>query len=160
MLKMTLFATTLFTALAPAALAADSTDIALGGAALLHLPGNAARVVVGNPAIADITLQSPRSLAVFGKYPGGTTLLVTDQAGKVILQTNLVVTASGADGVTIRYGTGRNWVPGGSVASAECGRGVCSPVILLPSDSVYKANSGAAAPPAAPLPPQPVNSGR
>ncbi|HMA48333.1 MAG TPA: pilus assembly protein N-terminal domain-containing protein [Magnetospirillaceae bacterium] len=121
--------------LSPAAFAADSTAVPLGGAVLLTLPGNAAQVVLGNPAIADVTLQSPRRVALFGKSAGGTTLLISDQAGKTILQTSILVTASGADGVTIHYGTGKNWVPGGAVASVACGNGQCAPATVLQKDA-------------------------
>ncbi|MBF0562999.1 MAG: pilus assembly protein N-terminal domain-containing protein [Alphaproteobacteria bacterium] len=133
-------------ALTFSAVAADSTAVPLGGSILLRLPRNAVHVVVGNPVIADISMQSPRDLILFGKYPGGTTLLVTDKAGSIILQSSLMVTASSPSGVTIRYGMGKNWVPGGAIASAECGQDRCSPAIALPSEAVYKPGSGNVSP--------------
>jgi hypothetical protein len=148
MVKKTLSVLALAISLLPAAFAADGPTVFVGGATLLRLPADAGHVVLGNPAIADITLQSRRTLVLFGKFPGGTSLLVTDPAGAIILQTLLVVTASSPDGVTIRYGSGKNWVPGGIVASAECRAASCAPAAPLPS-----AATPAPAPASTPPPP-------
>jgi hypothetical protein len=137
--------------LLPAAFAAEGPTLFVGGASLLRLPADAGHVVLGNPAIADVTLQSRRILVLFGKFPGGTSLLVTDPAGAIILQTLLVVTASSPDGVTVRYGTGRNWVPGGVVASAECRAASCAPTTSLPSAATpAPMPAGAPPPPSSP----------
>jgi len=127
----------LLATIAPASFAAESTSVSMGGTAMLSVPKDAAQVVVGNPAVADVAMQSPRSLVVFGKYPGGTSLLVIDHSGKAILETSVMVTAADQQGVTIRYGTGKNWSPGGAVASAACGPERCAPAIPLapPSNS-------------------------
>ena len=100
-------------------------------------------MVVGNPAVADVTMQSPHTLVLFGKYPGGTSLLVTDHAGKAILNTSVMVTAIDAEGVTIRYGTGKNWSPGGAVATAACGPERCAPATPLtaPANSASSTTS-------------------
>lgn len=129
-----------------AAAAADSTTIGMGDAVALSLPREASRVVIGNPAIADVTLESPRSLVLFGKYPGGTTLLVSDRSGKPILRTSILVTAADSDGVTIRYGSSKAWVPGGAVVTAACGPDRCATAIPLPPPN----NAPPAAPAAAP----------
>lgn len=118
-----------------AAAAADSTTIGMGSAVALTLPREASRVVIGNPAIADVTLESPRSLVLFGKFPGGTTLLVSDHAGKPILRTSILVTAADSNGVTIRYGSSKVWVPGGAVVTAACGAKSCAPATPLPQPS-------------------------
>lgn len=122
----------LLAAVATAAAAEESTRVGMGHAVSLSLPRAASRVVIGNPAIADVTLESPRALVLFGKYPGGTTLLVSDAAGKPILSTSILVTAAASDGVTIRYGAGKSWVPGGAVATAACGPKSCAPATPLP----------------------------
>src|SRR5579859_4018930 len=121
----------LLAAIAPASFAAESTSVSMGGTTLVQLPRDAVQVVVGNPAVADVTMQSPRALVLFGKYPGGTSLLVLDRAGNAILHTSVMVTAADAEGVTIRYGTGKNWSPGGAVASAACGPERCAPATPL-----------------------------
>lgn len=140
------------TALAAPLMAAETIEVALGGAQQVQLRQAARQVVVGNPAIADITMQSPRSLTIFGKYPGGTSLAVMDGGGHVVLDLAVVVTPSSATGVTVRYGTGKSWVPGGTVAAAECSRERCSPALVLPSDSPYKTAQSQPAPAAGPAP--------
>lgn len=132
--------------------AADSIEVPLGGAGLVQLDRAAHQVVIGNPAIADVTMQSARSLNVFGKYPGGTTLTVMDARGNVIMDASVVVTAGGGGAVTVRYGTSKTWVPGGTSSVVECGRERCAPPMALPTDTPYKASAAAAsqaAPPAA-----------
>ena len=136
----------LLTLITPAAFAGETTTVAMGNAILLPLSDSAAQVVVGNPAVADVSLQSPHVLALFGKYPGGTSLLVTDHAGRTILKTSILVTAADADGVTIRYGTGKTWTPGGTVAAVACGAGRCAPTTPVPAQpSAPSGGSGLAA---------------
>lgn len=133
------------------AAAAESVEIPLGGATQVKLPGAAHQVIIGNPAIADVTVQGTRGLTVFGKYPGGTTLSVVDGNGRVLLDAKVVVVAGGPDSVTVRYGTGKTWAPGGITTVVDCSSQRCAPATALPTDSPYKA--GAAAPAAAPPPP-------
>ena len=132
-----------------AAGATESIEVPLGGALPVPLKQAAHQVVVGNPAIADVTVQSARNLTLFGKYPGGTTLMVTDAAGKLILDAVVVVTAGSSEAVTLRYGTAKTWVPGGTTAVVECGRERCSPAMALPTDTPYKSGAAPAAAPAA-----------
>lgn len=127
--------------------AAESIEVSLGGALPVPLRQAAHQVVIGNPAIADVTVQSARNLTLFGKYPGGTTLMVLDAGGNLILDAVVVVTAGSSEAVTVRYGTSKTWVPGGTSAVVECGRDRCSPAMALPTDTPYK--SGAAPAPAA-----------
>lgn len=139
-----------------AAWAAEALEVPLGGAMLLPLRGAARSVVVGNPAIADVTVDGPRAITVFGKAPGGTTLAVLDAGGGVLVERQVVVLAGGANSVTLRYGTGKTWVPGGATAIVDCGANACAPANVLSGESPYKAKAGAAAPAsAAPqVPPQ------
>jgi hypothetical protein len=123
--------------------AAEVMEVPLGSASLLPLKGVARSVVVGNPAIADITVDGPRSITVFGKAPGGTTLSVLDAGGGVLMQRQVVVMAGGDSSVTLRYGTGKTWVPGGTTAIVDCGMTACAPANTLSGDSPYKAKMGA-----------------
>ena len=119
--------------------AAEVLEVSLGGASLLPLNGVARSVVVGNPAIADVTVDGPRSITVFGKAPGGTTLAVLDAGGGVLMRRQVVVLAGGETSVTLRYGTGKSWVPGGATAIVDCGVTACAPANTLSSESPYKA---------------------
>ncbi|MBI3446783.1 MAG: pilus assembly protein N-terminal domain-containing protein [Magnetospirillum sp.] len=132
----------LATAVAAPAFAAGPAapiEVPLGGAVLVQVGGAARSVVVGNPAIADVTVDSPRSITLFGKFTGGTTLAVLDANGGVLLNRPVVVTAGGNGSVTIRYGTGKTWVPGGATAIVDCGADSCAPANTIPTaDSPYK----------------------
>ena len=128
--------------------AADSIEVPLGGALSVPLGRAAHQVVIGNPAIADVTVQSARDLTLFGKYPGGTTLTVMGAGGNLILDAVVVVTAGSPEAVTVRYGTGKTWTPGGTTAVVECGHERCSPAMALPTDTPYKAGGAPAATPA------------
>jgi len=75
------------------AASADARDfhVTVDQAGLIRLPGEAAGVVVGNPAIADATLYDTRTLFVTGKVFGRTNLIVLDGAGRVLYTSDLVV---------------------------------------------------------------------
>lgn len=131
---------------AVAAHAADPVEVPLGGSVLVQTGGAARSVVIGNPAIADVTVESPRTIAVFGKYTGGTTLQILDGGGSILYQAAVVVMPGGADSVTLRYGGGKAWVPGGATAIVDCLPGRCAPANTLPPENPYKARAVAAAP--------------
>ncbi len=116
--------------LAPAARAAGVVTVPLAGARLLSVPGQPAQVVVGDPAVADVTLQSRHRLVLFGRHVGGTTLMVLDHQGHLLLRTSVMVAAADSGGVVIHYaGSGKTWVPGGLTAVAECGPEGCGPAV-------------------------------
>ena len=61
-------------------------------------------LIVGNPAIADVNVQSSKVLVVTGKSFGATNLIVLDAKGSPILNRRLEVRANQADVVTLRKG--------------------------------------------------------
>ena len=63
-----------------------------------------ATLIVGNPAIADVHVQSSKVLIVTGKSFGATNLIVLDAKGSPILNRRLEVRANQADVVTLRKG--------------------------------------------------------
>lgn len=72
--------------LAPVAPArADSVTVSLDQALVMRLPDNVATIVIGNPLIADATLQRGGLLVVTGKGYGETNLVALDRNGHVIL---------------------------------------------------------------------------
>jgi Flp pilus assembly secretin CpaC len=73
--------------------AADTLTVRMDQSAALHLPAPARDVVIGNPAIADVNMLDARNLVVLGKSFGVTNLLVMDQAGRTILNRQIVVSA-------------------------------------------------------------------
>lgn len=73
---------------------AQSLPVRIDEAARVALSAPARDVVVGNPAVADITIIDARNLLVTGRGYGVTNLVVLDGAGRTILDRQIVVSAS------------------------------------------------------------------
>jgi len=87
---------------------ADTVTLNLDQAQIMQLPDKVATIVIGNPLIADATLQSGGILIVTGKGYGATNLLALDRAGHVLLdKTVQVIGASGSSLVTVFRGVDR-----------------------------------------------------
>ena len=110
-----------------AALAAESPAIELGvgEATVLHLDRAAKHVVLGNPAIADVTVQDARTLVVFGRQPGGTSLVVMDAGGAALIQASVVVGTAGPGAVSVTWANGKDIKPGGITTTYACGGATC-----------------------------------
>jgi hypothetical protein len=80
---------------------ADNMTIPLDQAQLLRLPNGVSTIVIGNPLIADATLQPGGLLVVTGKGYGSTNLLALDRSGRVVLDKQLVVNKPRANGVVV-----------------------------------------------------------
>lgn len=105
---------------APAA-AEPPIEVGVGRAALLTLAKPARSVVVGNPEIADVSVEGPSQIVVFGRSPGGTTLTVLGSGKSVLLSADVVVLPGGGSGVTVTYGTGKSVERGGTTVTYACG---------------------------------------
>jgi hypothetical protein len=100
------------------ALAATFT-VNLDQAQIMRLPDKVATIVIGNPLIADASLQSGGILVVTGKGYGSTNLLAMDRAGKIVLDTTVqVVGPPGGDLVVVYKGVARESYS----CSPECSR--------------------------------------
>jgi len=95
----------------PAA-AVETLTVRMNQSAPVRLSAPARDVVIGNPAIADVNVLDGRSLVVLGKSYGVTNLLVMDQAGRLILNRQIVV--SGPE-------PGISFYRGGELRSYACG---------------------------------------
>ena len=98
--------TALFTAgalpVAPGALAADAPiSVILDRAKVMRISRPADIVIIGNPAIADATIQDNRTLIITGRAYGTTNLIVLDDKGQAIADEVVTVTAANEDVVTI-----------------------------------------------------------
>lgn len=82
--------------------AAQSLPVSIDQAARIQLSASARDVVIGNPAVADVTVVDSRNLVVTGKGYGVTNLLVIDGRGRTILDRQIVVSA-GDDGRVSMY---------------------------------------------------------
>ena len=75
--------------------AADPDRIAVNvdQAKLVKLPAGIATIVVGNPLIADVTLQNGGVVVVTGKGYGATNFIAMDRAGQVLVDRQIQVRA-------------------------------------------------------------------
>jgi hypothetical protein len=135
---------------APMAFAADvDTDLRLGdrevaaptphaaeGAVLvnvnmarvLRINAPAATIIIGNPGIADVTIQDPQTLILTGKSYGQTNMIVLDGAGEPVADTLIEVVQTHDDIVTVYYGQSRT-----SIACEP----VCQPTVNMGDDPAF-----------------------
>jgi hypothetical protein len=71
---------------------ADNVEIALDQAQVMRLPTGVATIVIGNPLIADGSLQAGNLLVVTGKGHGTTNLMALDRGGRVLMDKSITVT--------------------------------------------------------------------
>ena len=71
---------------------------------LLRLNEEGATIIVGNPSIADVSIQRAKLLAITGKTFGVTNLIVMNHAGQVITNRRLVVRADDQKVVNLNRG--------------------------------------------------------
>ena len=104
----------------------------------LSIPGSAYSVLVGSPAVADVTVVDSQTLYVSGHNYGSTDVVVLDRAGQTLYRGDILVTSPDNGRVSIYRGSSRTdlaCAPGCQVAVRVGGGG------------------GAPAPAAAPAPP-------
>jgi Flp pilus assembly secretin CpaC len=89
---------------APGASAADALSVTIDHAKVMHISRPADIVIVGNPGIADATIQDQQTLIITGRSYGSTNLIVLDSSGKAIAEETLTVEPSN-DNVVAVYKT-------------------------------------------------------
>ncbi|WMT91773.1 pilus assembly protein N-terminal domain-containing protein [Pelagibacterium sp. H642] len=119
----------------PAAFAQDQEAVTVtvnaNMARILRINAPAATVIIGNPAVADVTIQDPQTLILTGRSYGRTNMIILDANGDPIADTVVEVAQLKSDTVTIFSGAQRT-----SVACAPN----CQPVIMLGDDTSYTSN--------------------
>jgi Pilus formation protein N terminal region len=94
-----------------AATAEPSVDAAIAvnvdQAKLLKLPARVTTIVVGNPLIADVTLQTGGIVVVTGKGYGATNFIAMDRSGEVLVDRLIQVEGPTDQVVTIYRGVDR-----------------------------------------------------
>jgi hypothetical protein len=124
MTKVTCSLVVVLAALAVSAQAAEPVEVGLGRAVVVNLDRPAKSVIIGDPAVADVTVQNPRLLFVFGKGAGATSLNAVDSAGRSVLDVPVVVSPGGApDTVAVHHGSGKNVEAGGRSVTFACAKG-------------------------------------
>ena len=97
-------------------------------ARVLRISAPAATVIVGNPGIADVTIQDPQTLILTGKSFGQTNLVVLDSFGEPIVDTLVEVAQMQAGVMTVYQGQLRT-----TLACAP----VCQPTVMLGDDNTF-----------------------
>ncbi len=87
--------------------APDAIEVNVDQAKLVKLPARVATIVVGNPLIADVTLQSGGLVVVTGKGYGATNFIAMDRAGEVLVDRVIQVEGPTDKVVTIYRGVDR-----------------------------------------------------
>lgn len=130
-------------AFAPSAMAGmhgASYTVELNKTQIVHLSQPAAAIVVGNPAIADISVHSSDTVFLLGRGYGETNIVVLDGAGRTVMDADVqVVNTLPHNGVRLYNG-------GSKRMTYNCAP-YCQPAPVLGDDSGFMgANSSAAAP--------------
>jgi hypothetical protein len=97
----------LFAGLTAANADSDTISVSVDQAKLIKLPGRVATLVVGNPLIADVTLQSGGMIVVTGKGYGATNVIAMDRAGDILVDRTIMVGGPADKIVTIYRGADR-----------------------------------------------------
>ena len=80
----------------------DNYSIELNKTEVVRLPRAASAVLIGNPDIADVSVHSLDTIFVVGRGYGQTNLIILDQSGNTMLETDLnVVHTLPKDGVRV-----------------------------------------------------------
>lgn len=111
-----------------APLAGEGVRVNVNMARILRINSPAATVIIGNPAIADVTIQDPKTLILTGKAFGVTNLIILDSVGNPIADTLVDVVQQEADLMTVYMGTART--------TLVCDP-VCQPTLMLGDDPSY-----------------------
>lgn len=83
---------------------AQSLGVEIDRSTRVALRGSVASVIVGNPAIADVTVVDANTLFVTGKGYGVTEVIAVDGVGRTIYQSEVVVTGGSSAAVRVWRG--------------------------------------------------------
>jgi hypothetical protein len=97
-----------FAAVASHAVAEEPIAVEVDQARVLKLPERASTIVIGNPLIADLTIQPGGIAIVTGKGYGATNFVVMDRGGAVLLEKNVEVKGPPDPIVVVYRGVARN----------------------------------------------------
>jgi hypothetical protein len=115
---------------AGAALAAGEVDVPLNGSLRVPLHGSAAKVVVGDPAIADVSMTDAHSLILLGRGYGSTQVTVTDHRGRTLLASRVSVVQPDEGHITYYKGVASHEY---TCAGSRCIEAAGAPAAALPA---------------------------
>ncbi len=132
MIRQFLIAACVATAGLGSAAANDAITLMLDRATVIKAPAKTAMVVIGNPAIADVSVQRNGVLVLTGKAFGETNMLALDDDGKLISESWLRVLENNRNLVIMR---------GAEAESYSCTPD-CKPALALGDSEKHFARSG------------------
>ncbi|MCA1300798.1 pilus assembly protein N-terminal domain-containing protein [Stappia indica] len=91
----------------PAIAQDGAVEVMTDRAKVFRIDAPADTVIVGNPAIADVTMYDRQTVVVTGKLYGTTNLVILDKKGEPIIDEVIRVSTSGNDVVTVMRNTSR-----------------------------------------------------
>jgi len=122
-----------FTLLLPSIANAEDYNVEINKTKILHLPAPAGAIIVGNPEIADISVHSPTLLFVLGRGYGVTNVIILDDAGNTILETDIQVGGNQSGSGKRLMMAGQGW------QSYDC-TPFCQPAPVLGNDPKFLAS--------------------
>lgn len=111
----------------------DPVSVMIDHAKVLRLPERTQTVIVGNPIIADVSVQKNGVLVLTGKSYGRTNLIALDNGGILIAESMISVQAPSDAVVTVQRGLDRE--------SYSCTPS-CQPSLLLGDANKYFSEVG------------------
>jgi Flp pilus assembly secretin CpaC len=129
-LRVTLRIWFAFTALVLIASASSASDLIVryDQSQLLRLPRAVSQVVIGNPSIADASVQGSNLIVVTGKTFGVTNIIALDKQGNVIQDQRVIVQRDDVRMVNLHKGTQRQ--------SFTCAPN-CTPTVTIGDDKDF-----------------------
>lgn len=113
---------------APSLQAREQIPIKVDEATLVKLPDRVATIIIGNPIVADATLQAGGFMILTGKSYGQTNIIALDRKGQILMERTVsVVTQPG--GVTV--------FRGGNVRETYSCEPTCEQRLTLGDDSGF-----------------------
>lgn len=82
---------------------AETVSVSVDEARIMKIPDSVATIVIGNPLIADATLQGGGVMVLTGKGFGSTNMLALNRAGKVVMDTTIQVIGPGKSDLVVVY---------------------------------------------------------
>ena len=109
---------------------AETINVFADQAKIMELPGEPATMIIGNPMIAEVTVQN-NVMAVHGRHFGVTNLIILDQDGKQLAAYEINVQQGGGSVVQV--------YKGGARMSYNCEPN-CESIAVPGDESVYMSN--------------------
>ncbi len=110
----------------------ETVSVNVNMARILRIASPASTVIVGNPGVADVTIQDPQTLILTGRSYGKTNLIILDSIGNPIADIMLNVVLQRAGFITVYQGDART--------TLACSPN-CQPTIMLGDDTEFTANA-------------------